>query len=206
MRYGSGRPVRLYYTTPQVCESLEIDSSLLLQIEKNFPAIVVNKNRAGKKIFRHRDYLLIELTATCLKSGSSTEEIQSLLALAPDRGLDQWVEEQLNAFQSQELEVETTPEDSVAIEDEDPLLRLQIPMDFGESQRDSTPRDLNTSGATPSQESHRPSAPKAIEIPAKSRKAPSSGSEIPKPNTGYPLDKIQSAKRELEEILKILRP
>ena len=95
MKYGQSSALRLYYSTPQVCETLGINLAFLLQLEKEFHEITVNKNRAGKKIFRHKDFLYLKLAAHFLQKGTSHEEIHSLLSQAPERHLDDWIGLQL---------------------------------------------------------------------------------------------------------------
>lgn len=101
MKYGQGKIVRLYYTTPQVCEFLEVEPKFLVQLEKEFPEIRVDKNKAGKKIYRHKYFILLKLAIAQLKHGIEQNQIHEILAQVPKNGIDEWVERHLENLGSE---------------------------------------------------------------------------------------------------------
>lgn len=100
MKYGQGNLVRLYYTTPQVCEFLQVEPKFLVQLEKEYPEIRVDKNKAGKKIYRHKYFMYLKLATDFIRRGEEQATIHEILSQAPRSGLDEWVDRQLSKPQS----------------------------------------------------------------------------------------------------------
>lgn len=119
MKYGQGNLVRLYYTTPQVCEFLQVEPKFLVQLEKEYPEIRVDKNKAGKKIYRHKYFMYLKLATDFIRRGEEQATIHEILSQAPRSGLDEWVDRQLSnsaSSLSEALQPQKAPTSSASAE------------------------------------------------------------------------------------------
>lgn len=112
MKYGQGNMVRLYYTTPQVCEFLQVEPKFLVQLEREFPEIKVDKNKAGKKQYRHKYFVQLKLAIELIRTGFEQQYIHDLLKQAPRSGLDEWVQTELESIHSDSSSVEASAENA----------------------------------------------------------------------------------------------
>ncbi len=78
MRYGQAKNERVYFSSSDVAERLDIPVYQVARLESRYN-IVSKKNRAGNRVFLEKELRLFERIQGLINLGKPTEEIKSIL-------------------------------------------------------------------------------------------------------------------------------
>ena len=78
MRYGQSKNERVYYSSSDVAERLDVPVYQVARLESRYN-IVSKKNRAGNRVFLEKELRLFERIQGLINLGKPTDEIKSIL-------------------------------------------------------------------------------------------------------------------------------